>query len=154
MVVLSGSILDTGLVEAWVTSARYITRSGGRDDEVVAGQRWEGVVGFRSFWRPSRSTARAGLSGLSRRLTIPSRRDSGRSRGIAASVPDRSSALTDMVVAARRLAYHKMVLAAFPTNVQGIALYERVGFRAVGVYREQGQLDGKWVDVVIMERLL
>ena len=62
--------------------------------------------------------------------------------------------LEHVVVLAHQLDYHKMVLAAFPSNVQGMALYERVGFRTVGVYREQGQLDGAWVDVVIMEKLL
>jgi len=50
--------------------------------------------------------------------------------------------------------YHKLVLAAFPFNAPGMALYERLGFRAVGIYREQGLLDGRWVDVIIMERLL
>jgi L-amino acid N-acyltransferase YncA len=35
-----------------------------------------------------------------------------------------------------------------------MALYERLGFRPVGIYREQGQLDGKWVDTIVMERLL
>ena len=59
-----------------------------------------------------------------------------------------------LVVLARRLAYHKIVLAAFPENAQGMALYERAGFRTVGIYREQGQLDGKWVDVIVMEKLL
>jgi L-amino acid N-acyltransferase YncA len=29
-----------------------------------------------------------------------------------------------------------------------------MGFTPVGVYHEQGMLDGKWVDVLIMERLL
>jgi phosphinothricin acetyltransferase len=63
--------------------------------------------------------------------------------------------LLDHVVAvARQLAYHKLVLAAFPTNGQGMALYERVGFRTVGIYHEQGMLDGKWVDVIVMEKLL
>jgi phosphinothricin acetyltransferase len=33
-------------------------------------------------------------------------------------------------------------------------LYRRCGFREVGVYKEQGQLDGAWVDVVVMEKLL
>ena len=55
---------------------------------------------------------------------------------------------------AREIGYHKMVLAAFPYNAAGMALYERVGFVTVGTYREQGQLDGKWVDVIIMEKLL
>ncbi len=47
-----------------------------------------------------------------------------------------------------------MVLAALPFNAAGRALYERMGFVTVGVYREQGRLDGKWADVVIMEKLL
>jgi L-amino acid N-acyltransferase YncA len=62
--------------------------------------------------------------------------------------------LDALVERARRLDYHKLVLAAFPTNKPGIALYQRLGFNEVGVYREQGLLDGRWVDVVIMERLL
>jgi len=55
---------------------------------------------------------------------------------------------------ARALGYHKMVLAAFTTNLPGMRLYERHGFVTVGVYREQGMLDGRWVDVVVMERIL
>lgn len=51
-------------------------------------------------------------------------------------------------------AFHKLVLSAFPFNPGGMALYERMGFRTVGVYREQGQLDGRWVDTIVMERLL
>ena len=54
----------------------------------------------------------------------------------------------------RELGYHKLVLAAFPFNAAGMALYERTGFRVVGTYREQGLLDGAWVDVIVMERLL
>ncbi len=55
---------------------------------------------------------------------------------------------------ARLLGYHKMVLAAFPTNAPGMRLYERHGFQTVGVYHEQGLLDGRWVDVILMEKLL
>ena len=55
---------------------------------------------------------------------------------------------------ARLLGYHKMVLAAFPTNAPGTRLYERHEFKTVGVYHEQGLLDGRWVDVIIMEKLL
>jgi phosphinothricin acetyltransferase len=62
--------------------------------------------------------------------------------------------LEALIARARELGYHKLVLAAFPFNAAGITLYRRLGFVEVGVYREQGQLDGKWVDVVVMERLL
>jgi len=40
------------------------------------------------------------------------------------------------------------------SNEPAVALYERLGFRTVGIYREQGLLDGRWVDTIIMERLL
>lgn len=59
-----------------------------------------------------------------------------------------------LIDAARALGFHKMVLAAFPTNAAGMRLYERMGFARVGIYREQGKLDGRWVDVVVMERIL
>ena len=54
---------------------------------------------------------------------------------------------------ARALGYHKMVLAAFPTNAPGMRLYERHGFTTVGIYHEQGMLDGRWIDVIVMEKL-
>ena len=54
----------------------------------------------------------------------------------------------------REHGFHKLVLSAFPTNANGMALYTKLGFRTVGVYREQGRLDGKWVDTIIMENLL
>jgi L-amino acid N-acyltransferase YncA/DNA-binding HxlR family transcriptional regulator len=55
---------------------------------------------------------------------------------------------------ARALGYHKMVLAAFPTNAPGMRLYERHEFRTVGIYHEQGMLDGQWIDVIVMEKIL
>ena len=55
---------------------------------------------------------------------------------------------------ARLHGFHKLVLSTLAFNRAAIALYERLGFSHVGVYREQGRLDGVWVDVVIMERLL
>jgi phosphinothricin acetyltransferase len=62
--------------------------------------------------------------------------------------------LQALIDRARRIGFHKMVLSAFPFNQAGTALYERHGFRVVGVYKEQGLLDGRWVDTIIMEKLL
>ena len=62
--------------------------------------------------------------------------------------------LSRLVELAREHGYHKMVLSAFPFNPGGIALYERMGFRTVGIYKEQGLLDGRWVDTIVMEKLL
>jgi L-amino acid N-acyltransferase YncA len=55
---------------------------------------------------------------------------------------------------AQAIGYHKMVLAALLANRIGLRLYERHGFATVGVYREQGLLDGRWIDVIVMEKLL
>ena len=62
--------------------------------------------------------------------------------------------LSTLEARARALGYHKMVLAAFPTNAPGMRLYERHDFQTVGIYHEQGLLDDRWVDVIIMEKLL
>ncbi|MCC6704061.1 MAG: N-acetyltransferase [Thermomicrobiales bacterium] len=62
--------------------------------------------------------------------------------------------LGELEALARTQGFHKMVLAAFPFNVAGMKLYERHGFRTVGIYQEQGMLDGRWVDTIIMEKLL
>jgi phosphinothricin acetyltransferase len=65
-----------------------------------------------------------------------------------------SGLLAALVERARGLGYHKLVLAAFPWNAAGMAVYGKHGFRTVGIYKEQGLLDGKWVDTVIMEKIL
>jgi phosphinothricin acetyltransferase len=62
--------------------------------------------------------------------------------------------LTELESVARASGFHKMVLAAFPFNAAGMKLYERHGFRTVGIYKEQGRLDDAWVDTIIMEKLL
>lgn len=65
-----------------------------------------------------------------------------------------SRLLTRLIEPARELGYHKLVLSAFPWNAGGMALYQKLGFRTVGIYKEQGKLDGRWVDTIIMEKLL
>lgn len=65
-----------------------------------------------------------------------------------------SALLRALVARAKQLGYHKLVLAAFPWNAGGMALYQKYGFRTVGIYGEQGLLDGKWVDTIIMEKML
>jgi len=62
--------------------------------------------------------------------------------------------LAHLIELGRNRDFHKLVLACFPTNKPGVALYERMGFAPVGTYHEQGLLDGQWVDVLVMEQLL
>lgn len=62
--------------------------------------------------------------------------------------------LEHLIEQARALDYHKMMLSTFPFNASGVALYERMGFTRAGVFHEMGQLDGRWVDTLVMEKLL
>jgi len=62
--------------------------------------------------------------------------------------------LSPLIPLARDLGYHKLVLSAFPTNTAGMRLYQRQGFTTVGMYKEMGLLEGRWVDTIIMEKLL
>jgi phosphinothricin acetyltransferase len=65
-----------------------------------------------------------------------------------------SRLLATLIERARALGYHKLVLSAFPTNAGGMLVYQRAGFREVGIYKEQGLLDGRWVDTIVMEKIL
>lgn len=55
---------------------------------------------------------------------------------------------------AKEQGFHKLVLSALSKNEAGRQLYKAAGFREVGTYINQGILEGKWVDVTIMEKLL
>ncbi|MBT2738974.1 arsinothricin resistance N-acetyltransferase ArsN1 family A [Bacillus sp. ISL-7] len=50
--------------------------------------------------------------------------------------------------------FHKIVLFTFPFNRLGQGLYRKMGYREVGVFQNQGKLDGEFVDVMAMEKLL
>ena len=52
------------------------------------------------------------------------------------------------------LGYWKLVSRAFLFNVASRAMCKRAGFREVGVYERHARLDGQWLDVVIVERLI
>jgi L-amino acid N-acyltransferase YncA len=71
-----------------------------------------------------------------------------RGRGIGTALMD---ALEDR---ARAEGYHKLVLGVFPHNAVAVALYGSRGFTTVGTYREQGLLDGRRLDVTLMEKIL
>jgi len=59
-----------------------------------------------------------------------------------------------LIEEARQLGYWKLVSRIFPFNVASRNLCRSCGFREVGIYEKHGKLDGKWVDTVIVERLI
>ncbi|HEY6237450.1 MAG TPA: GNAT family N-acetyltransferase, partial [Candidatus Elarobacter sp.] len=50
--------------------------------------------------------------------------------------------------------FHKIVLFTFAFNTGGQGLYRKLGYREVGTFREMGRLDGRFVDVMAMEKIL
>lgn len=50
--------------------------------------------------------------------------------------------------------FHKIVLFTFPFNKAGQSLYRGCGFQEVGVFYNHGRVDGGFVDVMAMEKIL
>jgi L-amino acid N-acyltransferase YncA len=59
-----------------------------------------------------------------------------------------------LIGAARMRGYWKLVSRIFPANRASRALCQSCGFREVGTYRSHARLDGRFEDVVIVERLI
>ncbi|WP_157068467.1 arsinothricin resistance N-acetyltransferase ArsN1 family A [Alicyclobacillus sendaiensis] len=127
---------DTAYIEDW------FARHTGRYRVFVAEQGHE-VIGWADLHPYSHRCAYAGVGELS---VYVHRAWSGKGVGQAL--------LRNLEAFARENGFHKLVLGTFPFNTAGQALYRKMGFREVGVFRNQGQLDGKWVDVMWMEKLL
>jgi phosphinothricin acetyltransferase len=62
--------------------------------------------------------------------------------------------LEALIREAERCGFWKLVSRIFPENVSSRGLCAALGFREVGIYRRHGKLDGRWMDCVIVERLL
>jgi L-amino acid N-acyltransferase YncA len=55
---------------------------------------------------------------------------------------------------ARTRGFWKLVSRVFPSNTASRSLCRACGFREVGIYEKHAQLDGRWLDVVIVERVI
>ena len=59
-----------------------------------------------------------------------------------------------LIDAARAAGFWKLVSRVFVENAPSRALMRSAGFREVGIYERHAQLDGRWRDVVIVEKSL
>jgi phosphinothricin acetyltransferase len=55
---------------------------------------------------------------------------------------------------ARERGYWKLLSRVFPFNEASRALCRSAGLREVGTYEKHSRLDGQWLDVIIVERLI
>jgi phosphinothricin acetyltransferase len=49
---------------------------------------------------------------------------------------------------------YKLIAKIFDTNEPSLRLFARAGYERVGTHRRHGRLDGKWKDVVVLEKLI
>jgi L-amino acid N-acyltransferase YncA len=110
---------------------------------VLVAEDESGVVGWASINPYNSRCAYRGVGDIS----IYIHRDH-RGKGIGQKL------LKKLETVAKENNFHKLVLFTFPFNGLGQGLYRKLGYREVGVFKEQGILDGKYVDVMAMEKIL
>ena len=62
--------------------------------------------------------------------------------------------LTELVTLAGQHGFHTVIARIVGGHDASIGLHRRLGFEEVGTEREVGRKFGKWLDVVVMQRLL
>lgn len=72
--------------------------------------------------------------------------ESARGNGIGRAL------LAALVEASARADIWTLQAGIFPENVASVELHKRAGFSIVGVREKLGQMDGRWRDVLLMER--
>ncbi|MCW2966898.1 MAG: N-acetyltransferase [Solirubrobacteraceae bacterium] len=62
--------------------------------------------------------------------------------------------LEALAAAAEAAGFHKLTSGVFSENAASLAAHRAAGFHEVGVQRRHGRLDGRWRDVILVERLI
>lgn len=108
---------------------------------IIVVENEEEILGWASLNPYSNRCAYAGVADLS----IYIRRDY-RGKGVG------SVLLKEIELIAVRNNFNKIILFTFPFNDLGQRLYRKNNYREVGILKNQGKLDGQFVDVMIMEK--
>ncbi len=122
--------------------ARWLTQRPARYEVLVAEAEGR-ILGWAALNPYSHRCAYAGVADLSIYVERAAR-GKGVGHRLLAALEERASALS----------FHKIVLFTFPFNTAGQTLYRRRGFREVGIFKEQGSLGGRPIDVMAMEKIL
>lgn len=115
----------------------------GRHPVVVAVDADGEVAAYAAAFSYSDRCAYAGIAEFSVYARRPSR---GQGAGRAA--------LVGLIMSAAQSGLWKLTSRVFTENSASRALLRSVGFREVGVQESHGQLDGRWRDVIVVERLV
>ncbi len=113
-----------------LAGARFVARSGSGD-----------VLGWAALSGVSSRCVYAGVAEVSIYVA-----ESARGRGIGKMLMAR------LIAESEAAGIWTLQAGIFPENIASIALHERAGFRIVGTRERMGQMNGRWRDVVLMER--
>jgi L-amino acid N-acyltransferase YncA len=119
--------------ETWDAAHLPFCRLGARADGEVLG--WAALSPY------SRRPVYAGVAEVSVYVA-----EAARGRGIGRAL------LSALVTESGQRGIWTLQAGIFPENVASIRLHERLGFRVVGTRERIGCMDGRWRDVVLMER--
>ncbi|GGJ07097.1 arsinothricin resistance N-acetyltransferase ArsN1 family A [Paenibacillus hunanensis] len=133
---LESETKDQSYIEAWFEEHQD------RYTALIA-QRHGTTVGWAAINRYSHRCAYDAVADLSIYVT----RDA-RGTGVG------SQLLASLEQVAQENKFRKIILFTFPFNYAGQGLYRKQGYRVVGTFEKQGVLDGKLIDVMIMEKVL
>jgi L-amino acid N-acyltransferase YncA len=111
--------------------------------QVIVAEEGNKILGWASLNPYNNRAAYLGVADLSLYISRESR-----GKGIGGKL------LEAIQIIAKENDFHKIVLFTFPFNQLGQGLYRNKGYREVGVFKNQGILDGQYVDVMAMEKLL
>ncbi len=118
-------------------------RDHGNQEPIIVIEYDRKVIGWASLSNFSHRRSYAGVKELSIYLER-----GWRGKGIG------SKLLGHLLKIAPTLEIYKVVLNTLPFNREAIGLFRKFGFRTVGVWRAQGKLDNRWVDMLLMEKHL
>ncbi len=133
---LDEEIKDISFMKQWLArhNERYV---------VMVGE-WNGeIISYASLNRYSERSVYNGVADLS----IYIQRDK-RGLGIGSII------MQKMEQIAQQNEFYKILLLVLPFNELGMKLYEKKGYREVGVFHNHGIMSGKFVDVAILEKII
>jgi phosphinothricin acetyltransferase len=125
------------------TAADVLSWFDGVHPIVVVEAAGHGIVAFAST---SSYRSRACYAGIAEFSVYVARQARGQGAGAAA--------MRALLAAVPSAGIWKLVSRIFVENTASRQLMQRMGFREVGIYEKHAKLDGRWRDVVIVERLI
>jgi phosphinothricin acetyltransferase len=125
--------------DRWDASHRNDCRFVAEDEERA--RRTPGIVGWAALSPASTRRVYSGVAEVSVYVAAEA-------RGLGAG----SALLAALVEASEQAGLWTLQAGIFPENAPSLRLHKRLGFRRVGVRRRVGYGQGRWRDVVLMER--